>query len=156
MCAISWIWLEKGKWREFYFLRAITQTSMNSVILLSQHSSFLMNRKGITMIKWQEYRPKKDIIKPFALFNFLKRNGWCEHQKVVFCSHRAAGQPQESCQGAQATGRHWELWNLLPDWVVQQLSLELGSREGWGWWGWGSCSSMVWNSGVLNSLYWHL
>lgn len=73
-----------------HFLRAITQTYMNSGILLCERSPFLMNGKGIKMIRWQGYRPTEDVAEPFVLFNLLRAHD--VHINTVRCSHRQAQQ----------------------------------------------------------------
>jgi hypothetical protein len=47
--------------------------SFSSIPFFLNVSLIQMNRKGIKMIKWQAYRFKEDIGKPFVLFNLLRR-----------------------------------------------------------------------------------
>lgn len=65
------------------------------------------------MIKWQEYRPKKDIIKPFVLFNLLKRNDDVNIKRLCSVPTEKRGGLGRAVRKLRLMG-DWELCNLLP------------------------------------------
>lgn len=84
LCTFSWIWLGEGNLKElksfihFWTIKLIILGfSSPSFSFFLSISLIKMNEKGIKMNKWQECRPKEDILKPFVLLNLLRGNWWC-------------------------------------------------------------------------------